>query len=96
MFLEMDDFFKGFNSINDGAQVNVYVKVIPNAKHTMIKEETGRLKVYLTQPAVEGKANKALLSVLAQHYGVKKRQIVIIKGLQSRVKTISINGLISS
>ena len=74
--------------------MNINVKVIPNAKRAMIKEESGGLKIYLTQPAVEGKANKALLDVLAQYYGVKKRQIVITKGLQSRLKTISIKDLI--
>jgi len=44
----------------------------------------------LTAPAVEGKANRALIEFLAEHFGVKKAQISIIKGLQTRRKTINI------
>ena len=69
----------------------VHVRVIPGAKKTFIKEEGNVLKVYLTAPPVEGKANYALVELLAEHYGVRKGQITIIKGLQSRHKTININ-----
>jgi len=71
--------------------MNIDVKVIPGARKTAIKEEAGILKIYLQAPAVDGKANKALLGLLADHYRVRKNQIAIIKGLKSRHKTISIN-----
>lgn len=64
------------------------VKVVPGAKK--IKEENGQLKVYLTAPPVDGKANKLLIEVLSEHFGVSKSQIQMTKGLQSRIKTISI------
>ena len=51
------------------------------------------LKVYLTAPAVEGRANKALIEVLADYWGVKKSQIEITKGLKIRHKTVMINFL---
>lgn len=69
----------------------VEVKVIPNAKRTAIKTEGSLLKVYLTAPALEGRANELLLEVLAEHWGVKKRSLSIIKGLHSRLKTINIS-----
>ena len=68
----------------------ISVRVTPGAKKNLIKEEGGVTKVYLTAPPVEGKANEALIGFLAGHYGVKKRQIEIIKGLKSRTKTINI------
>ena len=68
------------------------IKVVPNAKRNALKEEAGSFKVYLTAPPVEGKANKALIEFLAEHFRVRKGQIAIIKGLQSRHKTIIING----
>lgn len=71
----------------------IQIKVVPNAKKAHIKEEERLLKVYLTAPAVDGKANKALIPVLAAYFGAKKSQVEIIKGLKSREKTISINGL---
>ena len=67
------------------------VKVIPRSKKTRVEEEgQGRLRVHLTAPPVEGKANKALIGVLAGHFGVKKRQIRIIGGQKSRQKIVEI------
>lgn len=69
------------------------LKVIPNAKQNKIVEESGRMKVYLTAPPVEGKANKALVEFLAEHYKVKKRDVAIVKGETSREKIVNIAGL---
>ena len=48
------------------------------------------MKVYLTAPAVEGKANKALIEFLSEHFGVKKRDIKILLGEKSRNKVVEI------
>ena len=66
------------------------VKVIPGARKNSLSEENGIFKVHLTAPAVDGKANAALIAFLAEHFDVKKRGIEIIKGLKSRRKTINI------
>jgi len=68
--------------------VKVNIKVIPNAKHNKLVEESGRLKVYLTAPAVEGKANEALIEFLSEHFKLKKNRISIIRGIKSREKVI--------
>jgi uncharacterized protein (TIGR00251 family) len=66
------------------------IRVQPGAKKNLVKEETGILKVYVTAQPVDDKANKAVIDVLADYFGVKKGQIEITKGLKSRNKTISI------
>ena len=66
------------------------IRVIPNAKQNKIVEEPGRLKVYLTAPAVEGKANKALIKFLAEHFNVKKSKISIVRGGKNREKIVEI------
>jgi len=66
------------------------IRVIPNAKQNKIVEEPGRLKVYLTAPAVEGKANEALIEFLAEHFKTKKSKISIVRGGKSREKVIEI------
>jgi uncharacterized protein len=73
--------------------MKIDIKVISGAKSARIKQEDGRWKVYVTAPAVEGKANKAVIDLLAEYFGVKKSRIEIIKGLKSPVKTISIEGI---
>jgi len=66
------------------------VKVIPGAKKNLFKQEAGGVKVYLTAPPVDGKANEALVSFLAEYYGIRSSRIEIIKGLKSRNKVINI------
>lgn len=64
------------------------IKVIPNAKKNEVLEEEGILKVYVKSPPVRGKANKAVIELLAEFFKVKKRDIKIIKGEKSREKVI--------
>ena len=70
----------------------INVRVIPNARKNKIIEEQGRYKVFLSAPPLEGKANKALIEFLSEHFGVKKNQVKIIKGEKSRNKIIEITG----
>lgn len=67
------------------------IRVIPNAKQNKIVAEANRLKVYLTAPPVEGKANKALVEFLAEHFGVKKKQVRIVRGERGRDKVVEVN-----
>ncbi len=73
----------------------VEVRVIPRAGRNEIKEDGEKLRVYLTAPAEDGRANQALVKVLAEHFGVKKSMITIIKGLRSRQKAIKITVLMA-
>ena len=52
-----------------------------------------RIKVRLAAPAVEGKANAALIEFLAGHFGVPRRNVRIAAGLKSRRKRVVIEGL---
>ena len=78
--------------------MQIDIKVIPGAKKNAIKQERDiwegdAWKVYVSAPAVDGKANKALIGLLADYFKVRKSQIEIIKGLKSRHKTINIKGI---
>ena len=50
------------------------------------------LKVAVTSPPVDGKANKALASFLAKEFGVSKSDITLASGLASRRKVFRISG----
>ena len=78
--------------------MKIEIKVIPGAKKNAVKHEQDMWaddtwKVYVSAPAVDGKANKTLIDLLARHFGVRKSQIEITKGLKSRYKTITIKGI---
>lgn len=67
------------------------IKIIAGARQNLIKRLPTGMVVYLTAPAVDGKANKALIDALAKEFDVAKSRIEIIKGLKSRHKTIKIS-----
>ena len=69
----------------------VNIRVIPNSKKTRILTEKSFLKIYIKEPAVDGKANKALVEILSDYFQVKKSDISIVKGIKSRQKIIKIN-----
>ncbi len=52
--------------------------------------EDGNLKIRLTSPPVDGKANEALLKFLSKLLKVPKSKLEITKGLKSRSKTIKV------
>ncbi len=70
--------------------MKIKVKVIPRAKKEKIEKAGAALKVYITEPAVENRANKRLIEVIADYFNVKKYNINIIKGHGSREKVIEI------
>ena len=53
----------------------------------------GRAKIRLAAPAVDNKANEALIEFLAEHYRVPRRSVRIAAGLKSRQKRVVIEGL---
>ncbi|OAB59328.1 hypothetical protein AY600_19320 [Phormidium willei BDU 130791] len=68
------------------------VKVKPNSKQqAIILEDDGSLTVRLQSPPVEGKANKELIQVLADRFGVRQSQISIRSGERSRTKRVEVD-----
>ena len=64
------------------------VHVIPQSRATEITLADGILRVRLREPAVDGKANEALLRLLAKTLGVPKTAITITRGIRGRNKVI--------
>ena len=70
------------------------VHVIPNARSdVVVGEHGGAVKVKLRAPAVEGKANEALVRFLAEQLKLSRNAIVLKRGATSRDKIIEIHGL---
>ncbi len=68
--------------------------VVPNAKQNKVIGEHGAaIKIKLHAPAVEGKANAALLSFLAEELKISERRIVLERGQKSREKMIRVEGM---
>ncbi len=80
---------------NKNFPLTLKLKVIPKAKVQQIKKETlenGEViyKVYVNSPPENGKANKAVISLLQKELGISKSRIHIVRGETSREKTLQI------
>ena len=65
--------------------------VQPRAAHNQVAGLQGEaLKLRLTSPPVDGKANKAVLATLARLLELPKSCLTLRSGLQSRTKTVRI------
>jgi hypothetical protein len=74
--------------------VTFAIKVHPRAKRNAITGEVGdALKVALTAPPVEGKANEACIELFAKLLEVPRSSITIAAGQSSRNKLIRVAGL---
>jgi hypothetical protein len=71
------------------------VKVLPRSSENCVFDiqSDGTVKIKLTAPPVEGKANEALIQLLAGLLEVKKSEIEIKAGHSSRLKIIRITGM---
>lgn len=68
----------------------VAVKVVSNAKEDRIVQEDGYLRVRVKAKAVGGSANRAVIALLADFFGVKEQDISIVRGARSREKMIRV------
>ena len=70
------------------------MKVQPRAKKNAITGEVGdALKLALTAPPVEGRANEACIEFLAEVLNVPRSSVTIAAGETSRNKVIRVRGL---
>ena len=81
--------------VRDTAQGATFaVKVHPRARRNALAGEVGdALKLALTAPPVEGKANEACIQYLAELLGVARSAVTIVSGETSRQKIVRVAGV---
>jgi len=70
-------------------RINVRVK--PGSSQEKIVENEGGLTVFMHARAHDGKANEALVKILAKHFKVPKSSIWIVQGQKSREKVVELS-----
>lgn len=76
--------------------VSFAVKVHPRAKKNAITGEVGdAIKLSLTTPPIEGRANDACVEFFAKLLKVPRSSVTIASGLTSRNKVIRVAGVTS-
>jgi uncharacterized protein (TIGR00251 family) len=80
------------NETPDGLEVRI--RAVPRASKNEIQGMyDGALKIRLTTPPVDGKANQALIKFLSKALKISKAQIELVQGETSRHKMVKITGL---
>ncbi len=70
------------------------VRVQPKAKrNAVLGERAGALRVSVTAPPEDGRANDAVLALLREHFNLQRSQIELLSGPTNRNKVILVRGV---
>jgi uncharacterized protein (TIGR00251 family) len=73
--------------------LSISVHAQPGAKRTEVTGlHGGSLKIRIAAPALEDRANDALIEFVAENLGVAKRDVTLVSGDRSREKRIEVRG----
>jgi len=73
--------------------LRIKIRLQPKAKREKIIMSQNELKIYVTVPPVDNKANRACIGVLASFFKVPKSNITLVHGARSKEKIFDIKGL---
>lgn len=77
----------GVRVTDDGVLLDVWLK--PNARKTaLVGVRDGALHVQVQAPAIENKANQALIAFVAKRLGCPRSRVTLVRGGKSRRKTL--------
>jgi len=81
-----------YRRLESGA-LELFVHAQPGAKRTQVDGLHGdALKIRVAAPALEDRANAALVAFLAEALGTTKRDVLLVSGEKSREKRLRITG----
>jgi uncharacterized protein len=79
---------------DEGGGAVLELLVQPRASRTRaVGEHDGRLKVQVAAPPVDGEANAAVLAFVADALGVRRADVVLVRGESGRRKTVRVAGV---
>jgi uncharacterized protein len=72
----------------------VALRVQPKAKrNAVLGEQAGALKVSVTAPPEDGRANEAVLALLREEFDLQRSQVELLSGLTNRNKVVLVRGV---
>lgn len=87
-----ENFPSWLTSAGDALMLAVHAQ--PGARRdAVVGEYDGRLKIALTTPPIEGRANQALVKFLAKRLAITRTSIELVSGDTARAKRFRISGL---
>jgi uncharacterized protein (TIGR00251 family) len=85
---------KSSPSTTSTGEATIAVRLQPRARRNeVVGVRDGVLVARVTAPALQGRANQALRTLIAARLGIGQRQVSIVRGMRSREKLVRIAGL---
>ena len=75
-----------------GTGVTIELRAQPRARRIALDCRDGALKASVTAPAEDGKANDAVIELLAATWRLPKSAFAVVRGTTARDKVLSISG----
>ena len=72
--------------------MKIQVKVKPSSETEELSREGDSFIIKVKEPPKEGKANQAVIKLLAEHFSVPQSQVRILSGFRSRNKIVEVIG----
>lgn len=82
-------------SVKGGVRLHLFIQP-QSSKNEIVGLHNGELKIKLTSPPVDGKANEGLIEFLSDLFKKPKRDFTLVKGETNRHKTVQISGIDAS
>jgi uncharacterized protein (TIGR00251 family) len=70
--------------------MKIQVRVKPNSRTEEVSQEGESVIVKVREPPEEGKANQAVIRLLAKHFGVASSKVRILSGFRSKSKVVEV------
>ena len=72
--------------------MRVVVRVKPgSSKGPLVESDEEGLVVFVREKAIDGAANDGVIKILADHFGVPKSRVRVVRGHTARIKQIEID-----
>lgn len=72
--------------------MRIVVRVKPgSSKGPLVESDEEGLVVFVREKAIDGAANDGVIKLLADHFGVAKSRVRVVRGLTARIKQVEID-----
>ncbi|WP_374077376.1 DUF167 domain-containing protein [Bdellovibrio bacteriovorus] len=79
-------------SVKGGVRLHLFIQP-KSSKNEVVGPHNGELKIKITAPPIDGRANEGLIEFLSDYFDIPKRNVVLVKGETGRHKTVDLLGV---
>jgi hypothetical protein len=76
----------------DAIRLHIFIQP-KSSKNEIVGPHNGLLKIKITAPPVDGKANEGLIEFLSDYFDIPKRNLILVRGETGRKKTLELRGI---